>query len=183
MSDDDEEQLRRGLTQAVAQFGALQGVIHAADADTEQSFAMISGFDQAHCQALFRPKLADRWPWQTCYRTGRRIFAWWCPRSRRSWAGWVAAAYTAATSSWMPSHTSRTRLAAHPGLASTGIFGNCRNKRARRSAGSRRSSSPSRLLRVARPFAGLWRRVRSIRWLFRPAIWRRASSSGSRANR
>jgi acyl transferase domain-containing protein len=55
---DDGEQTQRGLAQAVAQCGALHGVIHAAGADTAQSFAMIQDLDMAHCQALFQPKFA-----------------------------------------------------------------------------------------------------------------------------
>jgi acyl transferase domain-containing protein/acyl carrier protein len=56
--DDDEEQLRRSLAQAVARFGALHGVIYAGRNEKQPSFAVIQDLDQAHCQALLQPKLA-----------------------------------------------------------------------------------------------------------------------------
>jgi acyl carrier protein len=57
VSDDDEEQLRRGVAQAIAQFGALDGVIEASRSAQRQSFAMIQDLDLAHCQALLQPRL------------------------------------------------------------------------------------------------------------------------------
>ena len=53
----DQAQMRAAIAQSEAQFGPINGVIHAAGVVGEKAFKPIAQIDKAHCEQQFRPKV------------------------------------------------------------------------------------------------------------------------------